>query len=127
MPMLRMITSRSLETTIAATNSIHRRTQARVMSAVAPANASGARTAAMSRTSLRIIIAAQTMTTEARMTTANSSVAAGLLIVASLAEGELVAEAGDVRAEGVLDDAVAEGVDRAEQGAGGAEGDARSR
>ena len=63
MPRLKMMTSRSLETIIAATNSIHRRTQDRVMSAVAPENASGARTAASSSMSLRIIMAAQTMTT----------------------------------------------------------------
>ena len=82
MPRLKMMTSRSLETIIAATNSIHRRTQDRVMSAVAPENASGARTAASSSMSLRIIMAAQTMTTPASTTRETSKVVAGLPISA---------------------------------------------
>ena len=68
---------------MAQTNSIHLRTQDRVMSAVAPANAKGARTAAMSSVILRTIIAAQTTTTAHRMTTANSSDAAGFWTEAS--------------------------------------------
>ena len=84
-PMLRMMTRSSLETTIAATNSIHLRTQLRVRSEVAPANASGARTAEMSSIILRIIIAAHTTTTAQMMTTAKISVTAGFSIAASFA------------------------------------------
>jgi hypothetical protein len=75
-----MMTSRSFEAIIAAVNSIHLRTQPRVMSAVAPANASGARTAASRIISLRIIMAAQMTTTEASTARDTKMTTAGLFI-----------------------------------------------
>ena len=125
-PMLRMMTSSSLETIIAATNSIQRRTHARVMSAVAPANASGARTAAMISSSLRIIIAAQTMTTAARIDQRQQEQGGWRLDRSHLRERELSPEAFDVGAERVLDIARREHVDDAQQGARRGEGDGRA-
>ena len=84
-----MITRRSLETIIAATNSIHRRTQLRVMSAVAPEKASGASTAAIRIIIFRVIIAAQTMTDAHRITMAKISASAGFWTDASCAKASL--------------------------------------
>ena len=81
--MAKMMTSRSLDAIIAAVNSIQRRTQEPVMSAVAPAKASGANTAAMRIVIFRIIIAAQTTTTEQRTTVASSTVTTGLVMLLS--------------------------------------------
>ena len=74
---MKMMTSNSFEAIIAAMNSIHLRTQLRVMSAVAPEKARGVSTAAMMIIIFRIIIAAQTTTTAARMTRENSRTIAG--------------------------------------------------
>ena len=67
-----------MEAIIAAMNSIHLRTQPRVMSAVAPEKANGVRTAAMMIIIFRIIMAAQTTTTAARMTSEETRTTAGL-------------------------------------------------
>jgi hypothetical protein len=81
--MAKMTTSSNLDAIIAPMNSIQRRTQERVMSAVAPAKAKGANTAAMRIVIFRISIAAQTTTTEHNTTVARSMVTTGLVMLLS--------------------------------------------
>ncbi|MFC6706838.1 hypothetical protein [Flexivirga alba] len=78
------ITSSNLHAIIAETNSIHRRTQAREKSAAAPANAKGASTAATRIISLRIIIAAHTITHAAMTSSEKISSTAGLMLLSAL-------------------------------------------
>ena len=77
-PMTKMITKTSLETTRATIVSIHLRTHDVEMSAVAPAKASGAKTAATMMSSLRIIIAPHTTITAPSTMRARTSTTAGL-------------------------------------------------
>lgn len=91
--------SRSFETIIAQTNSTHLRTQPGAMAAVAPQNAIGASAAAISSMTLRIIMAAHTTTTAARMTTM-----AG--VRAEYGPGSVVGLASSAAAAEVLADAV---------------------
>ena len=90
-PMTKMITRTSLETTSATIVSIHLRTHEVEMSAVAPAKASGANTAATMMSSLRIIIAPHTTITAPSTMRARTSSTAGLpAAVTAVAERILV-------------------------------------
>lgn len=83
-PITKMMTKTSLETMRATIISIHLRTHEVEMSAVAPAKARGAKTAATMMSSLRTIMAPHTTTTAPNTMRARSSMAAGLVAAVML-------------------------------------------